>query len=52
MTIYSVQGPDGRVYDIEGPEGASEKDVIAALQQHLSATAAPAPNPQRGLFPR
>jgi hypothetical protein len=52
MTIYSVQGPDGRIYDIEGPEGASDRDVIAALQQHLSA-AAPAPKakPQMGFMP-
>jgi hypothetical protein len=51
MTIYSVQGPDGRIYDIEGPEGASDRDVIAALQQHLSA-AAPAPKakPQKGFI--
>ena len=51
MTIYSVQGPDGRIYDIEGPEGASEKDVIAALQQHLSSQApAPKAKPQTGFI--
>ena len=41
MPIYSVQGPDNRVYDIEGPEGASDDQVIGALQAHL-ATAPPA----------
>lgn len=36
MPIYSVQGPDGRIYDVEGPEGASDEQVVAALRQHLS----------------
>ena len=52
MTIYSVQGPDGRIYDIEGPEGASEGDVIAALQQHLSPeVSAPKAKPKTGFMP-
>jgi hypothetical protein len=44
MPIYSVRGPDGYIYDIKGPEGASEQQIIAALQQHLLANA-----PKRGL---
>jgi len=35
MVIYSVRGPDGRIYDVKGPEGASEQEVIAAVQQQL-----------------
>ena len=27
MPIYSVRGPDGRIYDVEGPAGASEADI-------------------------
>jgi hypothetical protein len=27
MPIYSVQGPDGRIYDVEGPAGASEEAI-------------------------
>jgi len=52
MTIYSVQGPDGRIYDIEGPEGASERQIIAALQRHLgSQVEAPKPQPKAGFMP-
>jgi len=39
--IYTIQGPDGRTYDLEGPEGASEAQVIAALQQQLASQPAP-----------
>ena len=34
MPIYSVQGPDGRIYDVEGPAGASEADVLAFVAAH------------------
>ena len=38
MPIYSIQAPNGRTYDIEGPEGASQQDVISAvLAQHPDA---------------
>ena len=40
MPIYSVQGPDGRIYDVEGPAGASEDQIIAAIRGQL--TRAPA----------
>ena len=33
MAIYSVTGPDGNTYNIEGPEGAKEQDVLAAARQ-------------------
>ncbi len=35
MPIYSVQGPDGRVYDVEGPAGASEQDILSFVAQNL-----------------
>jgi hypothetical protein len=46
MPIYSVQGPDGRIYDIEGPEGASDAQVISALEEHLASQ----PKPKKGLL--
>lgn len=36
MPIYSVQGPDGRIYDVEGPAGASEQDIIAAVRRQIA----------------
>jgi hypothetical protein len=32
MAKYSVQGPDGKVYVLEGPDGASQADVLKAAQ--------------------
>lgn len=32
MAKYSVQGPDGKVYVLEGPDGASTDDVMKAAQ--------------------
>lgn len=36
MPIYSVQGPDGRIYDVEGPAGASEQDIISAVRRQIT----------------
>ncbi len=35
MPIYSVKGPDGRIYEVEGPAGASEEQVIAAVRRQI-----------------
>jgi len=48
MPIYSVKGPDGRIYDVQGPEGASDEQVIAFLQQQLAAQ--PEQKPKEGLI--
>lgn len=53
MTIYKVQGPDGKVYRLEGPEGASEQEVIAQAQTlggAQPATQAPAASGSGGFF--
>lgn len=33
MAIYKVQAPDGSILEVEGPEGASEQEVIAKAQE-------------------
>ena len=48
MPIYSVQGPDGRIYDVEGPAGASDEQIIAFLQQQLAASSEQ--KPKEGLI--
>ena len=50
MPIYSVQGPDGRIYDVEGPAGASDDQVIGALQAHLKTTPAKPTTPATAGF--
>lgn len=46
MPTYSITGPDGRLYSIDGPEGASREEVIAAIQQQLASQ--PQQAPQEG----
>ena len=43
MPIYSVQGPDGRIYDVEGPAGASEEQILGAVRRQFLTAPAPAP---------
>ncbi len=38
MPTYSIPGPDGQVYSIDGPEGATREQVIAAIQSRMKAT--------------
>ena len=49
MPIYSVQGPDGRIYDVEGPAGASEAAILNfARRQYLMSSPAPTEQPKAG----
>ena len=36
MASYEVTGADGQIYDIEGPEGASDQEIIAAVQRQIA----------------
>lgn len=49
MPIYSVQAPDGSILDIEGPEGASESQILQAAKAAFGAqqqSAEPASPPE------
>ena len=43
MAVYQVTGPDGNLYRIEGPEGATDAEVIAAVRSQIEAETASAP---------
>lgn len=43
MPIYSITAPNGRIYEIEGPEGASREAVIAEILRRDPSAAQPAP---------
>ena len=33
MPIFSVEAPNGKIYDVEAPEGTSEKAIFAFANQ-------------------
>ena len=37
MTTYSITGPDGTQYTIDGPEGATQDQVVRAIQRQIAA---------------
>lgn len=45
MPIYSIVAPNGRTYSIEGPDGATQADVIAEILRRDPSAGTPAPAP-------
>lgn len=41
MPIYKIQTPDGQILRIEGPENASESDLIRTAQEYMASQAPP-----------
>ena len=42
MAKYKITGPDGKTYEVNAPDGASEQDVLAYAQRSFGAAPAPA----------
>lgn len=45
MPIFEFQAPDGKTYEIEAPEGATQEQAFEVLQQQLAGGPPPAPAP-------
>lgn len=41
MATYEVTGPDGHLYHVDGPDGASDADVLAQVRSHMTQAAPP-----------
>ena len=46
MPIYSVEAPNGKIYDVEAPEGTSERAIFAFAQQAYLNDAPKEPTPE------
>lgn len=49
MAIYTLQGPDGKTYEVEGPENATVEQLAAAVS--MGGSQAPAQAPPEGQKP-
>jgi hypothetical protein len=45
VATYTVKTPDGKTLTLQGPDGASQADIIAQAQRLYKPRAAPASNP-------
>jgi hypothetical protein len=50
MPIYKIEGPNGRIHEIEGPAGATDAQLIATLKEYLASQPKEAP-PEEGFIP-
>ncbi len=56
MAIYKVQGPDGVEHQLEGPDGASDEQILAVAQSQFGSpqdnkVALPENDPKTGIIP-
>src|SRR6476646_2339053 len=50
MPIFEVTSPDGRRFEVNGPDGSTQADAIAYIQQQIGKQAAPtASDPTAGM---
>jgi len=49
MAVYNVQAPDGKVLQIQGPEGATQEEVIAKAKELYTPGKAEEPSTLRKL---
>ena len=47
MPTYSIQGPDGKTYSIDGPPNATREQIIGAIQARMQQQQQPAAQPER-----
>ena len=38
MPVYTIKGPDGKNYSIDGPAGATRSEVISRIKQRMTST--------------
>lgn len=43
MAKFEISGPDGKKYQVEGPEGSTEQDALAQVQKSVGAAHGPEP---------
>ena len=46
MPTFDVTAPDGKVYEVNGPEGSTEKDAIRYVQSQLASLRPEEPVPE------
>jgi hypothetical protein len=44
MPTFEITSPDGGIYHVDAPDGATEQDALAHIQQHLGAQSQPQDN--------
>ena len=47
MTIYKVKDPQGNSYTVEGPEGASDEEVLSQVQAYTNQQPTEAKEPEK-----